>query len=74
MSVTDNGLGIDLKKHGEKVFGLRKTFHRNKDSRGIGLFITRAQVEAMEGDISIESEPNVGTIFTIRLPQRVIIK
>jgi len=74
LSVTDNGLGIDLKKHGEKVFGLRKTFHRNKDSRGIGLFITRAQVEAMEGDISIESEPNVGTIFTIRLPQRVIIK
>jgi PAS domain S-box-containing protein len=74
LSVEDNGLGIDLKKHGEKVFGLRRTFHRNKDSKGIGLFITKAQVEAMEGSISIESEPNIGTTFTIRLPKKVIIE
>ncbi|MFT6003167.1 MAG: PAS domain S-box-containing protein [Bacteroidia bacterium] len=74
LSVKDNGLGIDLKKHGEKVFGLRRTFHRNKDSKGIGLFITKAQVEAMEGSISIESELNIGTTFTIRLPKKVIIE
>jgi PAS domain S-box-containing protein len=73
LTVKDNGLGIDLKKHGEKVFGLRRTFHRNKDSKGIGLFITKAQLEAMEGSISIESELNIGTTFTIRLPKKVII-
>lgn len=73
LAVRDNGLGIDLKKHGEKVFGLRKTFHRNKDSRGIGLFITKAQVEAMEGAISIESTPNIGTTFTVKLPKKVIV-
>jgi PAS domain S-box-containing protein len=74
LTVKDNGLGIDLKKHGEKVFGLRKTFHRNKDSKGIGLFITKAQVEAMEGNISLESEPNIGTTFAIRLPKKVIVE
>lgn len=72
LRIKDNGLGIDLKKHGKKIFGLRKTFHRNKDSRGVGLFITKAQVEAMQGSISIQSEPNVGTTFTISLPSKII--
>lgn len=74
LSVQDNGSGIDLKKHGKKVFGLRRTFHRNTNGNGIGLFITKAQVEAMDGNISIESEPNIGTTFTIRLPKKVIIE
>lgn len=69
ISVEDNGLGIDLEKFGSKVFGLRKTFHTNKDSRGVGLFITKAQIEAMKGTISISSTPNIGTKFTITIPQ-----
>lgn len=68
----DNGLGIDMEKHGNKIFGLRKTFHRNRDSRGVGLFITKAQVEAMGGDIIVESKPQVGTKFTIELPAKMI--
>ncbi|PCJ66882.1 MAG: hypothetical protein COA58_05370 [Bacteroidetes bacterium] len=72
LKVADNGTGIDLKKHGDKVFGLRKTFHRNKDSRGVGLFITKAQVEAMDGTIDIQSEIGKGTMFIIKLPKRVI--
>ena len=69
LTIEDNGLGIDLEKFGSKVFGLRKTFHRNRDSRGVGLFITKAQVEAMKGTISITSMPLVGTTFTITIPQ-----
>lgn len=65
LKINDNGLGIDLKKYGTSLFGMYKTFHRNKDARGIGLFITKNQVEAMEGKISVESEVNVGTTFTI---------
>lgn len=65
----DNGLGIDLNKYGSKVFGLRKTFHRKKDSRGVGLFITKAQIEAMGGTISVESKINVGSTFTIKIPK-----
>lgn len=67
LSFKDNGLGIDLKKHGDKLFGLNKVFHRHPDAKGIGLYLTKAQVEAMGGSISAESEVNVGTTFTITL-------
>lgn len=65
--IQDNGRGIDLEKHGDKLFGIYKTFHGNKDARGIGLFITRNQIEAMGGNIEVESQPGIGTTFTIRL-------
>jgi PAS domain S-box-containing protein len=63
----DNGLGIDLKKHREKLFGMYKTFHRNADARGIGLFLSKGQVEAMGGRIEVESEVNIGSTFKIQL-------
>jgi signal transduction histidine kinase len=63
--ISDNGSGIDLEKYGEKLFGLYKTFHRNADSKGIGLFITKNQVEAMGGRIEVESEVGIGTTFKI---------
>jgi len=44
-----------------------KTFHSNKDARGIGLFITKNQIEAMGGKIDVESELNKGTTFKIWL-------
>ncbi|MEO6684886.1 MAG: HAMP domain-containing sensor histidine kinase, partial [Dyadobacter sp.] len=67
ISIRDNGKGIDLKKYGEKIFGLYNTFHGNKDAQGIGLFITKSQIEAMGGTIDLMSEPEVGTTFTISL-------
>lgn len=67
LSFKDNGLGIDLKRHGHKIFGLNKVFHRHPDAKGIGLFLTKAQVEAMGGSISVESEVDVGSTFTIKL-------
>lgn len=68
----DNGLGIDLKKHGNKLFGMYKTFHNHADSRGIGLFITKNQIEAMNGKIEVESEVNNGTTFKIYLENEKI--
>ncbi|MDH7445209.1 PAS domain-containing protein [Aquimarina sp. 2201CG14-23] len=66
LSIKDNGLGIDLKKHRSKLFGMYKTFHPNiKKSRGIGLFITKNQVEAIGGRIEVESKVNSGTTFKI---------
>ncbi len=73
LNIEDNGLGIDLTRHGNKLFGLRNTFHKNKDSRGVGLFITKAQVEAMQGSILVESEPNNGSTFSIKLPKEIIV-
>lgn len=65
LSVSDNGLGIDLKKHGSKLFGLNKVFHRHPEAKGVGLFLTRAQVEALGGSIKAESEVGKGTTFHI---------
>lgn len=68
LNIEDNGIGIDLELHGSKLFGMYKTFHGNKDARGIGLFITKNQVESLGGKIEVESELDKGTTFKIYLP------
>lgn len=65
LTVKDNGVGIDLMKNGSKLFGLNQTFHGNSDARGLGLFITKNQIEAMGGNIGVESVLGEGTTFTI---------
>ncbi|MCG9790927.1 PAS domain S-box protein [Flavobacterium algicola] len=61
----DNGLGINLDRHGHKVFGLNKVFHRHPDAKGVGLFMTKVQIESMGGKISVDSQVNVGSTFSI---------
>jgi len=65
LTIRDNGLGIDLVRHGHKLFGLNKTFHRHPDAKGVGLYLTKIQIETMGGSIYATSEVNKGTIFTI---------
>jgi len=65
VAFSDNGQGIDLDRHGRKIFGMYKTFHGNEDAKGIGLFITKNQIEAMNGKIEVESTVNVGTTFNL---------
>ncbi|GGC79064.1 hypothetical protein GCM10011508_03110 [Flavobacterium lutivivi] len=65
LEIRDNGLGIDMEKYGQKLFGMYKTFHNNTNARGIGLFITKNQIEAMGGKVEVESKANVGTTFKI---------
>ncbi|NYJ28679.1 ATP-binding protein [Allomuricauda sp. ARW1Y1] len=67
LSIKDNGMGIDLDKYGEKLFGMYKTFHGNKDAKGIGLFITKNQIESIGGRIAVESQVGVGTNFMVKL-------
>lgn len=69
--IKDNGVGINLEKHGEKLFGMYKTFHKNNNARGIGLFITKNQIESMGGTIEVESKVNVGTTFKINFNEEV---
>lgn len=65
LKIQDNGIGIDLKKNGEKLFGMYKTFNNNPDSKGIGLFLVKNQVDAMGGTIEAESKLGEGTTFII---------
>ncbi len=66
LEVSDNGMGIDLDEYGDKMFGMYKTFHRHPEAKGIGLFITKNQVETMGGSISVTSTVNIGTTFKIK--------
>lgn len=68
LKIKDNGIGIDLEKYGEKLFGMYNTFHNKTeyDSRGIGLYLTRNQLEALGGTIQVESQPNIGSTFIIK--------
>ena len=65
LEAQDNGLGINLERYQHHVFKLRKTFHRHPESRGIGLFMIKNQIDAMGGEISISSEENKGTTFFV---------
>ncbi|TDW96725.1 sensor histidine kinase [Dinghuibacter silviterrae] len=65
---SDNGLGIDLDKVGDKVFGFRQHFHEHKDSKGIGLYLVHNYLTSLGGQISVESRVNEGTTFAITFP------
>ncbi|WP_207433643.1 ATP-binding protein [Sabulibacter ruber] len=69
LSVSDNGLGMDLTKVGDKLFGLYKVFHNTEQSKGLGLYLTRMQVKALGGTIDVESAPEQGTTFTVNFGQ-----
>jgi signal transduction histidine kinase len=64
----DNGLGMNMEQYGNKVFGLYQRFHHHVSGKGMGLFMVRTQVEALEGRISLQSSPGEGAEFTIELP------
>jgi len=69
LTFADNGLGIDMKANSTQVFGLYKRFHDNIDGKGMGLFMVKKQVESLNGSISMNSEVNVGTEFTMEFRQ-----
>lgn len=64
--IRDNGLGINMDRHRDSMFKLYKRFHRNVSGKGMGLFIVKSQLEAMNATIEIESEEGVGTTFKIK--------
>jgi len=65
LSVQDNGLGIDLKRNKDNMFKIKKTFHHHPNAKGFGLYMTKTQVDAMGGNIWVESAPNEGSTFFI---------
>ncbi|MEO5788719.1 MAG: PAS domain-containing sensor histidine kinase [Gelidibacter sp.] len=70
--ISDNGIGIDLDKYGNDIFGLYKTFHHNRDAEGIGLYLIKNQIESFGGQITVESTINEGTTFTIYVKNKKV--
>jgi signal transduction histidine kinase len=66
--ISDNGRGIDPKDH-QRIFDLfRRAGTQDKPGQGIGLAHVRALVRRLGGTMSVSSELNSGSTFTITLP------
>lgn len=61
----DNGVGIDLERNRDKLFGLYQRFHDYPDSKGLGLYLVKSQVTSMGGGIAVESELGKGSCFIV---------
>ena len=62
LSVKDNGVGIDLAKNSEKMFGLYRRFHSaDIPGKGVGLHFIKKYAEVLGGKIEIQSAPQEGT-------------
>ncbi|MBC7451753.1 MAG: PAS domain-containing sensor histidine kinase [Cytophagales bacterium] len=66
---TDDGIGVDLEKFKDKLFGFYKRFHTHVEGKGLGLHLIKKQIDVLEGRIEVESVVNHGTTFRILLPE-----
>lgn len=65
LTVSDNGIGFNAEANRNKLFNLYSRFHDHVEGRGIGLFLVKTQVVALNGEISVSSTIDEGTTFTI---------
>jgi PAS domain S-box-containing protein len=63
--ISDNCLGFDMDKVRDKIFRLHQKFHEHTDSKGIGLYLVYNHITSLGGTITVESEINAGSRFTI---------
>jgi CheY-like chemotaxis protein/anti-sigma regulatory factor (Ser/Thr protein kinase)/HPt (histidine-containing phosphotransfer) domain-containing protein len=75
LRVKDTGQGMTEEQIGklfEEYVRFNMDVNRTIVGTGLGMHITKRLVDTMEGEISVESELNKGTVFTVRLPQKRI--
>jgi signal transduction histidine kinase len=73
LTFADNGLGIDLEKHKDKIFGLNERFHSHVGGSGVGLFITKTQINSLGGEITVNSEVDKGSTFTVTFKNEPVV-
>ncbi len=67
ISVSDNGMGMDVEAYKEDIFKMYKRFHQHTEGKGLGLYLVKLQAESMGGAIEVESKINHGSKFTFSL-------
>ena len=73
ISVEDQGIGIaqkHLPRLFERFYRVDKARSRNSGGTGLGLAIVKHIAQAHDGNVTVESELGVGSVFTIHLPQK----
>lgn len=71
LTFTDNGRGINLDIHHERLFSLFTQFHSGVEGNGIGLYTVKSIVESVDGELEVESEVDEGTTFRLKIPKEV---
>lgn len=74
LKVSDNGLGMDLNKDGDRLFKMFARLHDHVEGTGIGLYIVRKIVDYYDGSIHVESSIDHGTTFTIQFGKAAICR
>jgi len=72
LRISDNGVGMDLEKHGDKLFGMFNRFHNHVEGSGVGLYIVNKIMENTGGRIEVESKIEKGTTFRLFFNQQEV--
>jgi signal transduction histidine kinase len=65
LTIEDNGIGFDMKRHGDNLFKMFARFHSHVEGSGVGLYIVHKLIIDNGGKIVVKSEVSKGTIFNL---------
>ena len=71
VSISDNGLGMDLKLIEGKLFGLYQRYHTEQEGTGVGLYLVKATLENYGGKIEVDSTLGKGSTFKLHFNNNV---
>lgn len=71
IAIQDNGPGIDILRHGHKLFKMNFRLRQDIEGKGMGLFLAKHQIESMNGSIDVESELGNGSTFYLTFPKKL---
>jgi len=72
---TDSGIGLlpeDIENLFAEFVRIKNEKTKNISGSGLGLSIVKKVVELYKGTIKVESKPDIGSVFTVRLPKKII--
>ncbi len=69
--IRDNGMGLDLEKYADKIFKPFTRFNTDKDGRGLGMYLSKIQMEAMGGQVQIKSQLEEGLTTLLKFYKTV---